>query len=128
MREIKFRAWDSRSKAMFNVDVLAISPCAWSCPDYGTRGVSLAYQPNIEVMQFTGLRDRHGKEIYEGDILRYWNPSVGSIIRPIVFKWGGFGIEGLAKGTHIYFGNLPEEEIEVIGNIYENPELLEVSQ
>lgn len=67
VREIKFRAWNG--KEMFNVDVLAISPCTWDCPDYGKRGVSLAYQPHIKVMQYTGLHDKNGKEIYEGDIL-----------------------------------------------------------
>lgn len=72
MREYKFRAWDGRE--MFNVDVLAISPCTWDCPDHGRRGVSLPYQPSVTVMQSTGLFDKNGVEIYGRDILRFSPP------------------------------------------------------
>jgi uncharacterized phage protein (TIGR01671 family) len=108
VREIKFRAWDGRT--MFNVDVLAISPCGWDCSDYGKRGVSLAYQPHIKVMQYTGLEDRNGKEIYEGDIVRdkngykyqvFWHPHLlkwwlmDANMRPVVkVDWGNIETTG----------------------------------
>lgn len=125
MREIKFRAWNG--KEMFNVDVLAISPCTWDCPDYQKRGVSLAYQPHIKVMQYTGLKDREGAEIYEGDILKD-HSGVGEV--EWVQEHCAFRI--FVKDPD--FGNMymvlesdgQMKYTEIIGNIYEHRHLLEV--
>lgn len=114
MRTIKFRAWNGRE--MFNVDVLAISPCTWDCPDYGKRGVSLAYQPHIKVMQFTGLHDKNGKEIYEGDIVKTYSGEIGEI----VFRNGMF-----QRKINNKWGQDLTYPVLIIGNIYENTELLE---
>jgi uncharacterized phage protein (TIGR01671 family) len=138
MREIKFRAWDGRK--MFNIDVLAISPVSWS--SNGT-GVSLTYQPSIKVMQFTGLKDKNGKEIYERDILKTWHGNIAEI------KYGEFqNQECLNADDQFYFDNDGDDRsdigyyvdiedeclaldnmaykwCEVVGNIHENPELLE---
>lgn len=101
-REIKFRAWNSKKNKM-ELDV---------------------YKECDDLMQYTGLKDKNEKEIYEGDILKYFHKATGSIVREVIYKSGAFGIEGTVKGTHIIFGNILESEREVIGNVYENPELL----
>lgn len=134
MREIKFRAWDKKSRKMFNVDVLAISPCTWDCPDYGRKGVSLAYQPHIKVMQFTGLHDVNGKEIYEGDIVEItgnYKPGTYTVI------WDSYRVAWWLKNIkqrekeydddfyQLLGGPWQCDIREIIGNIHENPELLE---
>jgi uncharacterized phage protein (TIGR01671 family) len=95
--------------------------------DLTTR--SIDYSEEYELMQFTGLHDKNGKEIYEGDILKLQYPvNYGfagkynhEIIVTILFDNGSFWFKGDGYtdcNWHFY------NEYEVIGNIYENPELL----
>lgn len=113
-REIKFRAWDLYNKKMVDVGELGDIQVK---PDLDFA--------NYEVMQFTGLKDKNGKEIYEGDIIRYKSTYYGNQkIHTTLIEWkddlehDGFG-EPLAMG-YIFHGI----ENEVIGNIYQNPNLL----
>ena len=130
-RIIKFRAWDGRK--VFDVDVLAISNCIWSCPDHGKRGVSLAYQSQITLMQFTGLLDKNGKEIYEGDVIEkdgerwqiMWSiPRAGFRFLSIHSKKRKFGGTELRIPESVGCQQYLMDEMCVIGSIHENPELL----
>ena len=90
-----------------------------------------------EIMQFTGLRDRTGKEIYEGDVVRAdlnspHEPETMTVVYGGFYGDSGFGITGPRK-PYMGIGSDPTwdrlnpkyaECIEVVGNIYENPELL----
>jgi uncharacterized phage protein (TIGR01671 family) len=109
-REIKFRAWDKARNQMREVRDIA-----WD----GHGGIDVAYScdPMGEyrggpdtLMQYTGLKDKNGKEIYEGDMVRE-----GRIV--MVVKWSGAGWSPFTEVT------IPEA-CEVIGNIYENPDLI----
>lgn len=115
MREIKFRAWDSDSKTMVYAPNHELFAVFETVKDDDSEYV---------LMQFTGLLDKTGKEIYEGDIVRFMgiNLQVGFynahfIIYDEVVEKGGTGHEDLWKA-------LERGEVEVIGNIYENSELL----
>ena len=109
MREIKFRAWDVVMNRMLP------SSSIWNIDLY-----SCEYKENLRLMQYTGLKDKNGKEIYEGDLVtgpRYISPC------QIVFTKGMFhavGDDTAGDCVGYYRG-----EYEVIGNIYKNPDLLQ---
>ncbi len=139
-RELKFRVWD-------NIDYMS-SP--FTLED--VRDKNIDFINGLHVMQYTGLKDKNGKEIYEGDIMRgrhqeqqNKNPDLAyTFVAPVEFSRGGFrwygknfqsgdtkegGIlyqfmwldAGHWNGNNRYY---EINEIEVIGNIYQNPELL----
>jgi uncharacterized phage protein (TIGR01671 family) len=124
MREIKFRIWDKKTGEMrYNVSVNS-KGMARVCR---STGFALQYDPEYEelpVMQFVGLRDKNGKEIYEGDIVKFFDGSFKEkIIREVYFDTEllEFGVKNSNALFHCQFS----DEFEVIGNIFENPELLE---
>jgi uncharacterized phage protein (TIGR01671 family) len=111
MREIKFRAWDKRKKYMEEIS------WPWAILDNTiydiTGGRKHKEKDDIILMQYTGLKDKNGKEIYEADIIiADW-----SFKEPTEIKWPEFYYNLIEYG-------LDGEDLEVIGNLYENPELL----
>lgn len=109
-RVIKFRAWNPQG------DMLA----PFEMGD-GTTNEKLIYQEKFPLMQYTGLHDKNGKEIYEGDVVQYdFLPEGGDQRAEVVYEGRSFCLK---NGGNSY---LPyPERMEVIGNIYENPELLQ---
>lgn len=124
MREIKFRAWHKEEKIMgevLGIDILH-KEIFFSNEDVD------CYEhtdfKDVELMQYTGLYDKKGKEIYEGDIVKLRaNHGIG-IIR-YSDEWGAFVVEYIKTRPLVVLGmNYYKEDIEILGNIYENPELL----
>jgi uncharacterized phage protein (TIGR01671 family) len=152
-REIKFRAWDSDAEYMVYSDKedadywWEFKPIRCGCIIGETAGTSFeAPEPIVEyyedIMQFTGLKDRNGKEIYEGDILRFpaeekWGEENYSCFE-VFFHDGdansdyniGFTMNRMHNHGAICGGWIPPfksektAKMEVIGNIYQNPELI----
>lgn len=145
-----FRAWDKEYEEMYLVDEIN-----FDCGEFESIGDGITFlrgADKVELMQSTGLHDKNGKEIFEGDILKFND------------EWADYGYEGYVEGsidginyveikaeiTCFTFGKtrIPESsltdlvgnerysfeelvneksyEFEIIGNIYENPELLGV--
>ena len=79
----------------------------------------------VDIMQFTGLKDKHGKEIYEGDIVeRNASNGRGNVRGVIIFLEGEFRIEWHGKGQWNGILHIHAKDCEITGNIHSNPELL----
>ena len=121
MREIKFRAWHKEKKIMgevLGIDILH-KEIFFSNGDVDCCGFAdLKY---IELMQYTGLKDMREKEIYEGDIVTLHNSEYKVIFNT---EEARFVLRNDEFEMNIPFTNNNNKRMEVIGNIYENPELL----
>lgn len=151
MRDIKFRVWYKEKKEMREVAMLRwengeLVRIAAYWPTTRDNGWT-DYNPKdnkFVLMQFTGLKDRNGKEIYEGDIVECEQMQGAGKFKGIVH----FGVEERGYSDHllydarVYLDTRPFDEIkglggqfccfhynpEIIGNIYENPDLLSSSK
>lgn len=129
MREIKFRAWDIEGKKWYREDLTIAHDGVLRTLQL--EGAELHKHDEFIIEQFTGLRDKNGKEICEGDIVKWHLDSIDkyAIIESIP---GGFKVQGIRNIPRFYTDILhfiPTEDqecckYEVIGNIHENPELL----
>ena len=124
MREIKFRVWHKGKKIIsevFGIDILH-KEIFFSNDDVDYCEISdFKY---IELMEYTGLKDKNNKEIYEGDILF---ESFGEKYYKVVFENGSFRAEFEVDFEEHSFDliDVVAQNCEVVGNIYENPELME---
>ena len=136
MREIKFRAWDKIEKQMCPVTrVIFRQPTGYDFINVRIKwngkiidqGGFIGKDNTYILMQYIGAKDKNGVEIYEGDIIRHQSGKYGTDFEikwsPILCGFTAMQIESghpspqLNQGTMSYF--------EVVGNIYENPELVE---
>ena len=122
MREIKFRIWDDKLKVLYTPEMNEEVKDLWELPKM--KGGILKVDEDVLIMQFTGLQDKNGKDIYEGDILIWY---VNGITRtaPLIYD-DQFACFWMTKSKEGYFiaNDFGRGEYEIIGNIYENPELL----
>lgn len=131
MRELKFRAFIKWAKLILEVESIDFKRKRVYCKtELGKPNPCDFYNfDDIELMQYTGLKDKNGVEIYEGDICRCWGGAEFNgyyeYNKIYEVKWQGSGFEMVIDDCG-YGWNYSSgfEYIEVIGNIYENPELL----
>ena len=124
MREIKFRAWHKEKKIMGEVLGIDILHKEIFFSNEDADCYEHTDFKDIELMQYTGLKDKNEKEIYEGDILKL-RDNHGIQLVKYHDEWSAFIVES-QKDTSVgvlglYFD---KEDFEIIGNAYENPELL----
>ena len=128
MREHKYRAWHKGEGRM--VEVMCIDwhysriEFARNEADKEWATLPSASLEKVILIQFTGLLDKNGVEIYEGDLF-WWNWHDSPILRIVEFQYGAFigrDVGHIIPMQHLF--NFPLSQIEVIGNQWENPELL----
>lgn len=132
MREIKFRAWLKEDKKMVNVETMDFTDKSMQ---YLKRSEIInAYilrresDDDVELMQYTGLKDKNGKEIYEGDIVLIKLDETSTWYKTVVgFKKGAFIANLIDKEDYVYIFHhgFTDDDFEIIGNVYENKKLLE---
>jgi len=121
MREIKFRVWDKRKEKMFSNSVIEFFGDGSFC-------VFDDCSEDFMLMQYTGLKDKNGVEIYEGDIMAHDKKEKGIKIKGDV-KWvdGAFRVDRFVeletRWLNCTYLNKYHKTHHVVGNIYENPEL-----
>ena len=141
MREIKFKAWDAKRKKMWSAeemgkDQLTLMPDGRGFVNVSGTSTKLSrFLPHLIPLQFTGLKDKSGVEIYEGNILKDDNGEIG------VVKFGKLPLDKSGDCVCTYqsfyvkcFGKLGQapmyecvdigDWMEVVGSIHQNPELL----
>lgn len=133
MREIKFRAWDKTHKRFIDKHSFAINFNPVDDKQFHGTIIKLGYHEDLyELMQYTGLKDKNGKEIFEGDIVEAEITKEKKAITKVWYfapTWmladyttgklcGSYEMSDFGRGENL-------EDIEIIGNIYENPELVE---
>lgn len=122
MREIKFRAWDEGNEVMIN---------AFSITELYLGSPKRLLLETDNLMQYTGFKDKNGAEIYEGDIVKYYDSTTMWLKSEVINVGSAFAIQTYENPILLYdfqhdyeYQDEPIPELEVIGNIYENPELV----
>ena len=140
MKEVKFRVWDRNEEIMAEITSIRFSKSQHTLIGYrySKNGKVIDNQSYIDengwgtaaLMQYTGLKDKNGNEIYEGDVVEYKDFSSGLyLFREQPKTTGIIKINNLLRGIYLKgMGTFEGSKVEVIGNIFENKELLEESE
>ena len=113
-REIKFRAWDKECNRMVHDDIYPKLERGWDQWEQSLECMIHVIEQDHILMQFTGLLDKSGREIYEGDII-----TEGGVTGKVEYYRNRFMV--FSKDKYIFS---PSECCQVIGNIFESPDLL----
>lgn len=129
MRDIKFRFWNKEGKCMYDVSELNFALYSPNIIGATTKNDNYYTLDEIDVLQYTEIKDKNGEEIFEGDIIQYVNEFYKPAIKRylVIFKDGSFRAKQICNKEHIpleFLASFKDKDIKIIGNKYQNPELL----
>jgi uncharacterized phage protein (TIGR01671 family) len=133
MRETKFRAWLKQERKMREVSGFFFSQVMFiSAQEKATQyTINSVPETQVELMSFTGLKDRYGKDIYEGDILRGYHALISlAPVYQVVWnkdRWDVMDSHDRTYDRKYRWESPSWNDLEIIGNLYENPELMKES-
>ncbi len=119
-REIKFRAWNKDRVLMSFFGIMDSTFQETKEKDFGKNPI---------LMQYTGLKDNHHVDVYEGDLVKISVLEINEILKgagnpsfEVRYSNGGFIVRGKDRSMWLYMNDV--DIVEVVGNIYQNPELI----
>ena len=127
MRQLKFRAWDKKQKKWLGVNLhMAVTDGAlWWQFGYGCDILSADERENIELAEYTGIKDKNDNEVYCGDIVKIKRDNFFEYVSDVRFLYGSFCVNQHGIYSPIFSLARPGDTMGIIGNVYENPELME---
>lgn len=129
----KFRAWDKETQTMLDVSLIDFSKSVLVGEHWEFGETNFISFDDIHLMQSTGLFDKDGKEIFEGDVVEFEDYYIESDLPYInrgIVEWSQ-GQLTITNRASVYMEDLIDGEfldLTILGNIYKNPELLEVTE
>lgn len=130
MRELKFRAWDKENEEYMNGYDVLLKYDGSVISRYALAVFDTDMPVNVIIEQYTGLKDKNGREIYEGDIIQEeidFNSKMTDGVFTYVVEWDSdtlcYGLRGNSNSIHDELWEV-NASVEIIGNVHENPELL----
>jgi uncharacterized phage protein (TIGR01671 family) len=115
MREIKFRAWNIKLSKMWDMDGLG-----YNMFDNIKNDELISSQGICKLMQYTGFKDKNKKEIYKSDLVK-----IDGLVCEVEWYGGAWVVHYFMGERYTYLSHFDETDIEVIGNTYQNKELLD---
>ena len=126
MRKHKFRAWDKKQRKWLdiNLHMSVVDGCFYWQFGYISDILSADERENIELVESIGIKDKNDNEIYWGDIVKIKRDNFFEYVSDVRFLYGSFCVN--QHGTYFPIFSLarPGDTMRIIGNVYENPELM----
>lgn len=127
MKELKFRVWDKERETFLNNVFIGLDGKLYQFSKATIFGIAITYldSENKNISKFTGLHDKNGKEIFEGDIIKIKDETYRITYNGCFSSFDMTNIDKAKQYKDLYILNRDYQKSEIVGNIYQNRELLE---
>lgn len=126
MKELKFRVWDKERETFLNNVFIGLDGKLYQFSKVTIFGIAITYldSENKNISKFTGLHDKNGKEIFEGDIIKIKDETYRITYNGCFSSFDMTNIDKAKQYKDLYILNRDYQKSEIVGNIYQNRELL----